>query len=159
MIRKSMFLTALLITGNVFAAGAADSVTIIDPWIRQSPAVAQAAGAFMIIKNGGSAAVKIIKAENPASNVTELHNHFNEGGMMKMRAIPSLDIKAGGEAVLKPGSLHVMLINLKAPLEVGKIIPITLTFDDGSSKKVEATVKPAMTPPAAMPAGHDMHKH
>ncbi|MDP2751108.1 MAG: copper chaperone PCu(A)C [Rhodocyclaceae bacterium] len=160
MIRPSMLLTALLIAGNVFAAGSADSVTITDPWIRQSPAVAQAAGAFMIIKNTGAKEVKITKADNPASKVTELHNHFNEGGVMKMRAIPSLDIKAGGEAILKPGSLHVMLIGLKAPLEVGKVIPITLTFDDGSNKIIEATVKPAMPPPAAMPAaGHEMHKH
>jgi len=160
MIRQSTLLTALLIAGNVLAADAADSVTVTDPWIRQSPAVAQAAGAFMIIKNGGAKDVKVVKAENPASKVTELHNHFHEGGMMKMRAIPALDIKAGGEAVLKPGSLHVMLIGLKAPLEVGKVVPITLTFEDGSHKVVEATVKPAMTPPAVMPAaGHEMHKH
>ena len=59
---------------------------------------------------------------------------------MKMRPVPAIEVKAKGEAVLKPGGLHVMLIDLKAPMKEGDTVPITLTFDDGSSKQVDAKV-------------------
>jgi copper(I)-binding protein len=73
---------------------------------------------------------------------------------MQMRKVEAIDIKAKGEAVLKPGGLHVMLIDLKAPMKEGETVPITLTFDDGSSKKVDAKV----VKPTPAPAPMD-HKH
>ncbi len=137
-------------------AGAADNVTVQEPYVRLAPPNAPATGAFMVIKNNGDKDVKLVKADNPASKVTELHNHINEGGVMKMRPVSAIDIKAKGEAVLKPGSLHVMLIDLKGPMKEGDSVPITLTFDDGSSKQVDAkVVRPTVSP---MPAPME-HKH
>lgn len=155
MIKKvSLSLAALLVSSGVLAA-AADNVTVQDPYVRLAPPSAPATGAFMVIKNNGDKDVKVTKADNPASKVTELHNHINDGGVMKMRPVPAIDIKAKGEAVLKPGSLHVMLIDLKAPMKEGDVVPITLNFDDGSSKTVEAkVVKPTAAPMPAME-----HKH
>ena len=136
-------------------AGAADSVTVQDPYVRLAPPNAPATGAFMVIRNGGDKDVKVVKASNPASKVTELHTHLNEGGVMKMRPVQAIDVKAKGEAVLKPGGLHVMLIDLKAPMKEGDIVPITLSFDDGSSKQVDAkVVRPTA---AAMPMDHKHH--
>jgi len=64
----------------------------------------------------------------------------------------AIEVKAKGEAVLKPGGLHVMLIDLKAPMKEGDSVPITLTFDDGSSKQIDAkVVRPS---PAPMPMDH-----
>lgn len=135
---------SLLLGGLLAAAGAlaasADHVTVVEPYVRLAPPNAPATGAFMVIKNNGEKDVKVMKADNPASKVTELHTHLNEGGVMKMRPVAAIDIKAKGEAVLQPGGLHVMLINMSAPLKEGDTVPITLTFDDGSSKKVDAKV-------------------
>ena len=136
-------------------AGAADSVTVQDPYVRLAPPNAPATGAFMVIRNGGDKDVKVVKASNPASKVTELHTHLNEGGVMKMRPVPAIEVKAKGEAVLKPGGLHVMLIDLKAPMKEGDVVPITISFDDGSSKQVDAkVVRPTA---AAMPMDHKHH--
>ena len=136
-------------------AGAADSVTVQDPYVRLAPPNAPATGAFMVIRNGGDKDVKVVSASNPASKVTELHTHLNEGGVMKMRPVPAIEVKAKGEAALKPGGLHVMLIDLKAPMKEGDVVPITLSFDDGSSKQVDAkVVRPTA---AAMPMDHKHH--
>ena len=128
----SLFAASLLFSAGVFA-GAADHVTVQDPYVRLAPPNAPATGAFMVIKNNGDKDIKVLKADNPASKVTELHTHLNEGGVMKMRPVQAIDIKAKGEAALKPGGLHVMMIDLKAPMKEGDVVPITLTFDDGSS--------------------------
>ncbi|WP_223879652.1 copper chaperone PCu(A)C [Dechloromonas sp. CZR5] len=150
----SLFAASLLFSAGVFA-GSADQVVVQDPYVRLAPPNAPATGAFMVIKNNGDKDIKVVKAENTASKVTELHNHLNEGGVMKMRPVQSVDIKAKGEAVLKPGGLHVMLIDLKAAMKEGDVVPITFTFDDGSTKKVDAKV----VRPTAAVAPMSEHKH
>lgn len=152
--KLSLFAAALLFSAGVFA-GAADQVVVQDPYVRLAPPNAPATGAFMVIRNNGDKDIKVLKADNPVSRVTELHTHLNEGGVMKMRPVPAIDVKAKGEAVLKPGGLHVMLIDLKAPMKEGDVVPITLTFDDGSTHKVDAKVVRPMA--AGMPMGD--HKH
>ena len=152
--KKLSLLAAGLIASAGAFAGAADQVTVQDPYVRLAPPNAPATGAFMVIRNAGDKDVKVVKADNPVSRVTELHTHLNEGGVMKMRPVPAIDVKAKGEAVLKPGGLHVMLIDLKAPMKEGDTVPLTLTFEDGSTKKVDAKV----VKPTAAPAPME-HKH
>jgi hypothetical protein len=150
----SMLAAGLLFSAGVLA-GAADNVSVQDPYVRLAPPNAAATGAFMVIRNTGDKDVKLVKADNPVSKATELHTHLNEGGVMKMRPVPAIEIKAKGEAVLKPGGLHVMMIDLKAPMKEGDSVPITLTFDDGSSKQVDARVVKATAAPA--PTEHKQH--
>ena len=150
----SLLLASLMVSAGALAA-AADMVTVDEPYVRLAPPNAPATAAFMVLKNAGDKDVKVLKADNPASKATELHTHLNENGVMKMRPVAAIDIKSKGEAVLKPGGLHVMLINLNAPMKEGDIVPITLTFDDGSSKKIDARVIKPMA--AGMPAME--HKH
>ena len=151
----SLLAVSLMFSAGVMA-GAADHVSVQDPYVRLAPPNAPATGAFMVIRNNGDTDVKVVKADNPISRATELHTHQNEGGVMKMRPVPAIDIKAKGEAVLKPGGLHVMMIDLKVPMREGDMVPLTLTFDDGSTKQVEAKVVRPMA--AGMPAAME-HKH
>jgi hypothetical protein len=95
----------------------------------------------MVIRNGGTAERRVLKAHSNAARVVELHTHRNEGGVMKMRPVADIAVAAGGETILKPGGLHVMLIDLQQPLKEGDVVPITLSFDDGSTVKVDAPVK------------------
>jgi len=150
-----------VLTSACALAGAADKLSVADPYVRLNPPGTRVTAAYMVLKNAGDKDIKVTKAANPTSKLTELHNHFNEGGVMKMRQVPAIEVKAKGETALQPSGLHVMMIDLKEALKEGQIVPITLTLDDGSEKKVDAVVK---NPTAAAPAknehaGHDMHKH
>ena len=130
---------------------AADGDLVVDaPYVRLVPPNAPASGAFMLISNRGGSDRQLVKAESPAARIVELHTHVNENGVMKMRAVPAIEIKAQGQTQLKPGSFHVMLIELKQPLKEGDVVPITLNFDDGTRLKVDAPVqKIAMPAPMA----------
>ncbi len=152
--RLTVLAAGLLFSAGVLA-GAADNVSVQDPYVRLAPPNAAATAAFMVIRNTGDKDVKVVKADNPVSKATELHTHLNEGGVMKMRPVPAIEIRAKGEAVLRPGGLHVMMIDLKAPMKEGDSVPITLTFDDGSSKQVDARVVKATAAPA--PTEHRQH--
>ncbi len=44
-----------------------------------------------------------------------------DGGVMKMRPVEGgLEIKPGETVTFKPGGYHVMLVDLKAPLQAGQ---------------------------------------
>ncbi len=140
------------------ATGAAERVSVVDPYVRLAPPGAQATAAFMVLRNEADKDTALVKVENPLSKLTELHNHINDGGVMKMRPVKSIEIKAKGEAALKPGGYHVMMIELKAPMKEGDTVPLTLQFADGSTKRVEAKIMKATAEPA--PAmDHSQHKH
>jgi copper(I)-binding protein len=127
-----------------FAAGLADQLTVVDPYVRMAPPGAKATGAFMTIRNTSDKDVQVVKADCNAAKVTELHNHINDNGVMRMRQVKEINVPARGEAQLKPGSYHVMLINMKAPLKDGDKVDITLSFSDGGTKTVQVPVKNPM---------------
>lgn len=128
-------------------------LVVESPWARASAASARNGAAFMTIGNNGKDADRLVGAVTPVSEVAELHTHLMEDGVMRMRRIQGIDVDPGAPAVLKPGSLHIMLINLKQPLKEGQKFPITLTFQKAGEMVVEATVATpgAMMP---MPMGH-----
>ena len=140
-------------------AAAAVGLSVSAPVVRAVPPTQKVTAAFMTIKNAGSADRKLVAAESPVAGSVELHNHINDNGVMKMRPVKDIEVKAGGETALKPGGYHIMLIDLKQPVKEGEQVPVTLKFDDGSSLKVDAPVqRPAPAMPMAPMGGHD-HGH
>ncbi len=144
----------LLLAVSLFSAlatAAENLVSIQDPYVRMTPPGVKTTGAFMLIVNPGAKDVTLVTAESGVAQTVQLHTHINEDGVMKMRQVAGIDIKAKGQTELKPGSFHVMLIDLKSALKEGDRVPITLTFSDGQKTTVEAQVRKL---PMAMPAGH-----
>lgn len=142
---------------SVFAAGVADQVSVADAYVRMAPPGTKTTGAFMTLKNAGDKEAKVVTAASQVANVTELHNHINDGGVMRMRQVQEIVVPAKGETALKPGGYHVMLIDMKAPLKEGDHVVITLGFADGSSKEVHAPVKKPMA--AMQEMDHSKMKH
>jgi hypothetical protein len=145
--------TVIATAPMVWAADVTDSVQVADPSVRMVPPGQDQTAAYMTLRNNDKLDHALVKAASPAALVTELHTVVDEGGMKKMRPVPKMDIKAGGEARLQPGGLHIMLIGLQQPLREGANVSITLTFEDGSSKIITAPVR-AITVPGTMKPGH-----
>lgn len=158
-LRIAACMMGTLIAVPALAGTAAESISVDNPYVRIVPPGMTNTGAFMAIKNADGKDHKLVKAESSASKVTELHTHTNEGGVMKMRPVKDIEIKAKGEAVLKPGSLHVMLIGLKQELKAGDNVAITLTFEDGSSKKVDVPARMIQTEMKMEMKQEMMHDH
>ncbi|MBZ0092467.1 MAG: copper chaperone PCu(A)C [Burkholderiales bacterium] len=139
-----LVLVSLLPTlSAAWAGNAADSLAVQEPYVLAVPPGVGNTAAYMVLKNPSAAQHTLTKASSPAARVTELHTHMHVNGMMEMRPVKQIDIPAKGETSLQPGGLHVMLIGLKIPLKEGDAVPLTLTFEDGSSKRIDAPVKKA----------------
>jgi copper(I)-binding protein len=117
------------------------SLTIEQPFARATAPAAKVAGAFMTIKNGGATPDRLLGAASPVAGVVELHEMTMDGNVMKMRAVPGIDVAAGGKAELKPGGYHVMLRDLKAPLVEGQSFPLTLRFEKAGTVEVKVQVE------------------
>jgi copper(I)-binding protein len=123
------------------AAGVADEVSVIDPYVRAVPPVAETTAAFMQFLNAGTAAQFLVDAATPAAGKVELHTHIHDEGVMRMRRVPHIELPPNKTVSLEPGADHIMLFELSTELKPGDRIPLTLTFGDGSSKQISAEVR------------------
>ena len=123
-------------------------VVVADPWVRGTVEGQRATGAFMTLTP--AADQKLVAAASPVAKIVEIHEMAMDGGVMKMRAVPKLDLPAGKATELKPGGYHVMLMALAKPLAAGETVPITLTFEDAAGKRqaveIKAPVRPLTAP-------------
>lgn len=157
---KTLALIAALACGTAYA----QTVEVKDAWVRTAVPGQSATGAFMKVTAKDGA--KLVGVSSPVAGVTEVHEMKMEGDVMKMRALAGgLDLPAGKSVELKPGGIHVMLMDLKAPLAKDSTVPLTLVFKDakGVESKVELKVLVATTAPGAKVDGkpamdHGMHK-
>ena len=122
----------------------ADEVTIADTWIRATDGTEDPTmtAAFGVLTNHTDQARIVVSATNSASDHTELHEMAMEGGAMVMRPVAGgIAIPADGATTLEPGGLHVMVLNLTAPIKPGDEVNVVLTLDDGSSVPFTAVAK------------------
>ena len=144
---------ALLLTGFAHA-----QVSVQDAWVRATVPQQKATGAFMRLTAAQD--MRLVAASSPVAGITEVHEMKMVDNVMKMRAVPALDLPAGQAVELKPGGYHVMLMDLKAPLAKGATVPLTLVFEgkDGQrqTQELQAPVR-ALGATAAPAMGHGKH--
>ena len=143
---------------SAFAAHA--QVTVKDAWVRATVAQQKATGAFMQLQSAQDA--KLVSVQSHVAGVVEVHEMAMDGGVMKMRAVPSLALPAGKAVELKPGGYHVMLMDLKGQVKDGDTVPVTLVVEgkDGKRQNIEIKAAARTTAAPAMKQGDGhMHKH
>lgn len=159
LLRTTALLAALAASATAFAQAAA--VQVEGAWARASVPGQKATGAFMRLTAPQGA--RLVRAESPAAGLAEVHEMKMEGDIMKMRAVPALELPAGKTVELKPGGYHVMLLDLKAPLPKDSTVPLTLVFQDakGAESRLDLTVPVGTAAPGASGAaqGHGEHQH
>jgi periplasmic copper chaperone A len=134
-------MAALALAAAAFCAQAQTSVK--DAWVRGTVPQQQASGAFMQITS--SLGGKLVAVSTPVAGTAEVHEmKMDSAGVMKMGAVPALELPAGKAVELKPGGYHVMLIGLKQQLKAGDTVPLTLTIEGKDGKKETLQVNAAV---------------
>ena len=134
--KKTLICSLLLAAAS--AAGA--QITVKEAWIRGTVAQQKATGLFAQITSAQGG--RLVAVSSPAAGVAEVHEMAMEGSVMKMRALPGgLELPAGKAVELKPGGYHVMLMDLKQPLNTGDQVPVTLVFEGADKKRETVELK------------------
>lgn len=123
-----------------YSAGA---IKISKVWTREMPAGPNVAAGFMTITNAGKEPDTLIGGSIPIAGKFELHEMSMDRGIMKMRRLdPGLTIKPGETVVLKPGSFHVMFLDVTQGPKRGVPVKGTLIFEKAGRVEVEYAVEP-----------------
>lgn len=152
---------ALIFAAAPAAAQTAGGITVDQPFSRATPGGAKVGGGYMTLINKGAADDKLVSAASPAAERVEIHEMKMQGDVMKMAELPGgLPVAAGKTVSLAPGGYHLMLMNLKAPLQAGDKVPVTLTFEKAGKLEVTLSVR-AMSaqPPSSSSSSNQTHRH
>ena len=149
-------IAAISLAGPLLAHGfKIGSLEIAHPWSRQTVPGQAVGGGFMVIRNTGRAADRLVAVASPAAAKVGLHSMSMQGGVMRMRPVTGgLAIPAGGTLDLLPGGYHIMLTGLKAPLALGRMVPVTLRFQRAGTITIQLKVESVGY---GMEGGHDHH--
>jgi copper(I)-binding protein len=146
-----------LATAALSAFAQQPPVAVSNAWARASVQGQSGTGAFMTLT--AREALTLVGVSTPVAGVAELHEMKMEGDVMKMRAIPGLALPAGQAVELKPGGHHLMLMDLKAPLQPNTQVPVKLTFKDAAGKTQTLDVSVPVSVRAPGGAASPAHKH
>jgi copper(I)-binding protein len=139
---------------GVASSAALAQVDVREAWIRATVPSAKSSGLFMQIKSSQDA--QLVEVRASVAGVVEIHHMTMDGQMMRMQAVPSLDLPAGKTVDLSSGGYHVMLMSLKRQLKQGETIPVTLVVRRKDKRtdtvSLDVMVKPLTYTPAQ--AGH-----
>ena len=135
------------------------AIDVRDAWVRAAVPGQSGTGAFLTVQAPQGA--KLVAVKSAAAGVVEIHEMKLENDVMKMRAIPAIDLPAGEQIKLAPGGLHLMMMDLKQPITAGQTLSFTLTLEDANGKRrerqIEAQVRSGAG--AGQGDGHGAHQH
>jgi copper(I)-binding protein len=156
--RISILAASLFLSSHVVA----QTIAVTNSWVRATVQGQKATGAFMTVTSKENA--KLVAVSSPVAGLVEIHEMKMDKDVMKMSALPNgLDLPAGKAVDLKPGSYHIMLMDLKLPLNKDVAVPLTLTFQDSGGKKSQQVVQVPVSvqPPSGQSMNHQQgdHKH
>lgn len=139
MLRRALLAAACLtvLAGPAFAA----PIIVDHVWSRAAMA-GRTGVAYLTITATGTADT-LVGISSPIASKAELHESYDDHGVMKMRAVGPLIVAPGKPIVLQPGGYHIMLIDLAHALKEGDSFPITLRFAKAGTVTVTARVAKA----------------
>jgi copper(I)-binding protein len=137
-------LLALFLTGLVAflpACAAECTPQVREGWVRLPPGRMPMMAGFGRIENRCPSPVTIVGVSSPAFADTSLHETRIVDGVSRMRALPELRIAPDAVATLKPGGLHLMLMQPHAPLQPGSRVVVEFALKDGGTLRGEFEVR------------------
>lgn len=131
---------AMLILTACGAASGSSSITVSNARVPEPAGPTGAA--YLTIANDGDGGDRLVAVETDAASSAEIHESTLTNGVVSMQRVDAVDVPAGGQAVLEPGGMHVMLIDVDQDLSVGDTVELTLVFDGAGEQVVDAEVVP-----------------
>lgn len=147
-----IFSAALTLACGATGGQTAPAVEVSQAWVRATGPGQMATGGFMHLT--ARSAMKLVAVSTPAAGVAEVHEMRMEGDVMKMRAVPALELPAGKTIELKPGGYHLMLMDLRQPFTKGSTVPMTLRFRDAKGAESRLELKVPVGAAAPVEAAH-----
>jgi copper(I)-binding protein len=130
-------LVMLLFTG---LAAQGKRVAASDSWVKLPAAGESGAMAFVAIENPTMYGIYVTSATADAAGKVELRDG-SQSGDARLKPIEFISVPAFDRVDMGPGSIHLVLIDLKRPLKEGDRVVLMLSTDNAGTLEVAATVR------------------
>lgn len=121
-------------SGPQFKAG---DLVVTAPWSRATPKGAKIGAGYLTVQNNGTTPDRLISVETEIAGKADIHEMSMKDGVMQMRPLAGgVAIEPGKSLVLSPSGFHLMLMDMKKPLEQGQSFDATLRFEKAGRLKV-----------------------
>lgn len=135
-------LAALLYCTGSFSLHARECTPVMkDGWVRLPPMAMPMMAGFGRIANPCAMPVVIVSASSPAFGEVSLHETRNVDGVNRMREVEQLRLAPDDVATLKPGGMHLMLMQPRAALNEGSKVVVEFKLQDGRTFLSELVVR------------------
>jgi periplasmic copper chaperone A len=128
----------MLICALLAACGQSTPVNVNDPWANATPVGASVAAVYLELTV--ETPDTLLSASTTVADHIEMHTSSEEGGMMKMRPLTTVELKSNQPFSFEPGGAHFMLIDLRQPLVAGMRFPMTLNLQRAGAVAVQVQV-------------------
>lgn len=165
---KKIYLFCLLLLCNFICfAGDANSTSIKtgsmiiveQAYIRATIPGTTISSVYMEIENKGDKSISLLSIDSEISTRIEIHQHTMVDGMMRMRRVNAVDIKAKERVKLQPFGLHLMVFDVKTPLKAQQRVELTLNFSNNESVTMQIPVYSPFQEQAAQQSMSKVHEH
>lgn len=130
-------ISLVISTGMAFS----QDIQIEHQYARVASPIAKSGAAFMHIMNIGDEDDTLIAARTESAKNPQLHRHFIEEGIAKMREIESgIVVPAGSTVMLERSGMAVMLMGLTQRFEHGESITLTLVFENAGEITIDVPI-------------------
>ena len=114
-------------------ADSADAGLTISQTIAVEPVLDDVAALYLTIRNGGAEEDTLVAVQTAIAGRAEIHDQVRDGEMVHMRPREQVIVPADDAVVFAPGGLHVMLMELTAPIVAGDTLVVDFLFARGGS--------------------------
>ena len=122
------------------SATACPQLMIERGWVREPPPNTTTAAGYMTLYNAGSKPLTIDNISSSNFAHTMLHETKIKDSIAQMTMISSLTLAAGERKTLRPGGIHLMLMQSARAVHAGDKVPVIFECGD-TSKSTALLVK------------------
>ena len=129
-----------LTIGAIFASATgalANDILVIDAFARASATPNPMSGAaYISVQNNSAEADRLVAISAVGVGSIMLHETVMTGDVSKMNETAAQNIPPQGALTMKPGGLHLMLMEMEKPLRKGESLTVVLTFEKAGALEV-----------------------
>jgi len=149
-------LIAAIILFSVHAVASDLTFEVSNAWAKPTIAGKNLTAAFFDLKNTGDKPIKL-EGVSIQNGIAEIHNTIEENGISKMRQMDFVEIPAGQTINFKPRAMHIMLTNLKNPINEGDKVKLSLHFNNDEAMNITIPVSAKVVEGKAEPDHSNHH--
>lgn len=127
----------------------AGEILVKDAFVRPAMKLLDAAAVFMCLENTGVVDDRLLAVQTPRSPLPRIHDASRGHGELERMPFEPLIVPAVSTVELRPGGLHLMLLQFRGELVEGIEVPVELSFERAGRVQLNLT----MHPPAGGMAG------